>query len=330
MNIIFSYSTDIINRHPTKDYKLAKALSLRQLAKQVCQKYPYNAIKFKDGYRKGENNEYFTNLLIFDIDNKEPNKLSLKEAKELLEQQNINALLITTKSHQTQKDNFVDKYRVLIPLAQKLNERGNKTLEDYKTHSKILIELIATKLGFGSYIDKACVNLHQYYNPSPKYAEIMLTKNTNETLDISNIQQEANEIFNKQKERELQEEQESIKNSILYEEANMSKIISNLKHNSKREMTLKQVNYEKIFTIDPLELVRHYDNIEREYSCGNYHYIETLNCKFCSLENGRAGKRAIHDFKSATTYNAYRLMECYLQTQDPIVIAKELESIYQI
>ena len=72
----------------------------------------YSPFVFKDNYRKAENSTP-TNLIIYDIDE----GLTLDKAVTLCA--DFKSLIVTTKSHQVEKNGVVcDRFRVIIPLDE--------------------------------------------------------------------------------------------------------------------------------------------------------------------------------------------------------------------
>ncbi|NOR55171.1 MAG: hypothetical protein GQ531_03085 [Sulfurovum sp.] len=113
----------------------------------------YSNIKFKDGYRKGENFQGVS-VLILDIDD----GYSIEEMKKKLV--GYKALIVTTKSHQTNEKNgkaitACDRYRLFLPLEVPITESDR-----YKTIVSALIEEFQA--------DKACKDLARFYYCNPK------------------------------------------------------------------------------------------------------------------------------------------------------------------
>lgn len=87
----------------------------------------YSATEWKDGYRKGDNYIGNEDLIIFDIDD----GMSLKTARQYFSQ--FNALIVTTKSHQKNKNGIVcDRFRVLIPYENPLVNVPKEYIRDIK------------------------------------------------------------------------------------------------------------------------------------------------------------------------------------------------------
>lgn len=100
----------------------------------------YSPFVFKDNYRKAENSTP-TNLIIYDIDE----GLTLDKAVTLCA--DFKSLIVTTKSHQVEKNGVVcDRFRVIIPL----DEAPPK--EMYKKFYTTLAEM----LGIETYDKSVC------------------------------------------------------------------------------------------------------------------------------------------------------------------------------
>jgi len=74
----------------------------------------YTGGRFENGHRKIDNWRGGNNCLIFDIDD----KLSLEDAFKIIQANHFKALVITTKSHQKDKNGVVcDRYRIILPFT---------------------------------------------------------------------------------------------------------------------------------------------------------------------------------------------------------------------
>lgn len=122
----------------------------------ITQNHRYSSAIFKYGKRKANNCIGFGNLFICDIDNDRV-QLSLDEAVKQFS--DITSLIVTTKSHQIEKNNqTTDRYRIIIPMTNNL-EIDKEDYPDFYIYTSKL-------LGINEYIDTACKDVARMYQPN--------------------------------------------------------------------------------------------------------------------------------------------------------------------
>ena len=96
----------------------AEEISYKDLPK-VLTSHNYSPIIWKEGKRESSNFDYATGFVV-DIDS----GMTIEEAEQLLQSKKLNYILITSKSHSTEKN----KFHILLPFNRKI-----KTLNNYQT-----------------------------------------------------------------------------------------------------------------------------------------------------------------------------------------------------
>lgn len=129
--------------------------SIEKLAEvMIAQGQSYSPGIFSESYRDRDH-WIACDVLVFDVDNKDKdNYLSLDECKEKL--RDYIHVIAPTRSHQTDKDNYVDKFRVAIPLTE--------SIIDKDVYTTTWISYSNTLLGKAS--DPSCKNHSRMYFPS--------------------------------------------------------------------------------------------------------------------------------------------------------------------
>ncbi len=107
MKVGISVSDDM-----TKGYKRIQ-VPFYQLHEVIKAEACYSAIDFKQGYRHTKNFKDGNTVVILDVDD----GMTIEEAKQMLAERDLKALLITTKSHQKQKGDHApcDRFRIILP-----------------------------------------------------------------------------------------------------------------------------------------------------------------------------------------------------------------------
>lgn len=124
----------------------------------ITAKNRYSSSIFEDGHRKKSNCRGFGNLFIYDVDNDRDDKLPLSEAVVMF--QDIPSLIVTTKSHQREKNGVIeDRYRIILPVDQ----HPSIMVDDYSG----LYMHVASLLGIEVVIDTACKDVARMYQPNP-------------------------------------------------------------------------------------------------------------------------------------------------------------------
>ena len=142
--LIFSYSTDITNGYYSNDDVVWKDFYKVVTADGVC----YSAHRFTDGYRKKDNTIQGFDMLMLDVDDGTP----LDIAKILLE--NYTYLIVTTKSHQKDKNGHIcDRYRIILPMANRLEL-------DTEQYSKLMANIMED---LPIEFDRACKDSSRFY-----------------------------------------------------------------------------------------------------------------------------------------------------------------------
>lgn len=267
--------------------------------------YPYSVAVYKSGYRNSDNVESFNNVLIYDIDN-DINKpyLSIEQAKDLLNENNINGLIINSKSHNIEKNGHkAERFRIIIPLQ---NHLQNTDKEIYRETQKI----ISDKLGLNKYADTKALNdkaRFYYKTPLNNILEYHIIKNN----DYLNITEYENQAINKINYlRELRQTTDNLR-------TNETKINDTLLSKYKNQDLKNYVNiidYQEILkNVDIKELIKHFEPLKSEpYSDSeNYLYYKTDKAVYSIISNN-----VIYDFKSEQTYNNITYLEKMLNTNN--------------
>lgn len=128
-----------------------KKLKFEEL-QEITKKYHYSNISFKGGYRKKENFQGVS-VLILDVDNGD----TIEEVKVKLD--GYQYLLVTTLHHQLSMKNGkaitpCDKYRLFFPLEEPITDP-----DEYQMIIKGLIEEFKA--------DRMCADLGRFYYSNP-------------------------------------------------------------------------------------------------------------------------------------------------------------------
>lgn len=282
--------------------------SYSELASYMKQ-YPYSQAQYEQGYRNSDNAKSFNNVLIYDIDNdKDTPQLSINEAKELLKQHNISAMILPSKSHNIDKNGHTaERYRIIIPTKQSIDIQDKATFREFQ-------QLTARALKIDKYVDKKALNdKARFYYRSPISAEPTVIK-SDRVMSIDNLQNRAKENIQeqqKQKEAEQQRASEIRANIQQYQQVNYT--TSN---------HLTYANVDKIMQLDIKQLINRFEKQSEQYKEGNYEMIKTPNAKYSIIDNNVA-----HDFKSDTTHNSLTYLQHKLGTSNINNVARELEKI---
>jgi len=119
--------------------------------------YRYSSSIFERGKRSIANCKGFGNILIYDIDNDKDNILLLSTAIEMFK--DISSLIVTTKSHNQQKNGLAsERYRIMVPLDSSISI-GVDDYSHYYLH-------VASVLGIEVNIDHACKDAARMYQPN--------------------------------------------------------------------------------------------------------------------------------------------------------------------
>ena len=90
----------------------------------ITSKFNYSPSSYREGYRKQDNVINLGNTLMFDFDD---GSISIDEMVGFLNDNGVTAFLSTTKSHNKDKHGKVcERYRVIVPLSDKINLPVNK------------------------------------------------------------------------------------------------------------------------------------------------------------------------------------------------------------
>lgn len=121
MIINISWSKDLAHNF------ISEQVDFKDLWQLTHSDFNYTAGSFLNGHRTANNWEGGNNCLIFDIDS----NLSISEASEIILSMNLKALIVTTKSHQKEKNGIIcDRYRAILPLQRVFYG----SIEKYKEH----------------------------------------------------------------------------------------------------------------------------------------------------------------------------------------------------
>lgn len=179
--------------------------------------YPYSTAIFNNGERLAKNVIGYHNIFIFDIDNKE-NYFSIQDMEKLMTEKEIKSIIITTKSHGTEKANGKDRYRLFVFCDGDLTKVSP---DFYKFFTKTLSEYLEIE----NYCDLSCLNdSARLYHPSPTNALVKIIKG-----NITNILMDnAKSRFAKYKEKQI--------SKIIHSDFDVSK------HLFQYEYKLKKIN----------------------------------------------------------------------------------------
>ena len=304
-------------------WQVAQVSSYGELA-TLMKQYPYSAAVFKNGYRKGENVEAFSNILILDIDNdKYAKQLSIDDAKNLLNKHGISAMIMPSRSHLKPKKvasdhqkrhgkpvveeyHAAERFRIVIPT-----NRAFSSLD--LAHYREFMQTAARALSLEEYTDpKALRDRARFYYKSPIEAAPHIIK-ANRVMKIDEIERVAIERVER---RRAQKEAERRKIEEI--RANVAKYRA---VSEQRSDTLSYANVEAIINTPIVPIINHYERSEK-YKEGSYTMIRTDRAKYSVIEENVA-----HDFKSDKTYNTLTYMQERLGTINLNRIARELEKI---
>ena len=284
--------------------------------------------KVKESQRKKKNVIGIAPLVIFDIDE----GFSIKETQALLDKRKLEYMIVTTKSHGTEKANGEDRFRVIIPLSwsknPNFNESGLLIAEDKKIRAIQMQELkylqieLSKELGLFDYVDKSpLLDIARKYVPSPKDA-IVITKETGNRLDIQKAGQAAH--LEAKREREEQKRKQEI--------AKQSKAKQNSYASLKKNPYKTYIDFGVLYSLDLGEILMHYeDNQEptRFYTEGNYTYVHNDTHKYSIIFKEDIGEYQYYDFKSGESGNILTYMKEYFPGISNFEIALEIQNTFK-
>jgi len=236
-----------------EEWKKERTTTLKDI-ENIIKNNQYSAATFENEYRMNANVESYDNIAIFDIDNDPQNeyKLSLLDCKTILEKNNIQSIIIPTKSHRIEKDKkgIADRYRVIVPLSNMIILDISNDTETNKKIYKNYMEKISKQCGIYDYCDKAALNdMARYYTKSPINSKTEFIQGTT-YFNNFDIYQEATK---KTKELEIIEKQKKEKIKIIRDN-------NNTKHNF-NNVNLLKINNNNLLDIDIVDLVEIFDTI---------------------------------------------------------------------
>jgi hypothetical protein len=239
--------------------------------------------------------------------------LSISKARLLLEDKNISAMILPSKSNMIEKftsqgksKGIVERYRIIIPTKQSL--RDNTDLETYREFQR----LVSIEIGVDTYVDRQALNdMARFYYHSPSNATPIIVK-AKKVIDISSIELEAIENIKKAKE---------LKEIALIERKNRQNRKIRKKSTKSHSNYLTYVDDDMILDISISTLIYNYENVIKDWEEGTYHYIKTDMSTYSIIDN------MVYDFKSSETYNILTYLKKQLQTDNLNTIALELQSI---
>ncbi len=119
--------------------------------------YNYSAFLFQNGYRKSANVVSLGNCLIYDFDN---GVMTLNKLEQELTNTQIKSLIVTSKSHQKEKNGkpACDRFRLFVPLSDNLTIEKNRYSAFYM--------FMAHELNIQDAIDIACKDTARFYFPN--------------------------------------------------------------------------------------------------------------------------------------------------------------------
>lgn len=159
----------------------------------ITSKYNYSSSCFREGYRKQDNVISLGNTLMFDFDN---GSIKIDEMVEFLKENAVTAFLSTTRSHNKDKHGVIcERYRVIVPLSDKINIQVDKFGDFYM--------FVARILQFSEHLDKVCKDSARFFFPNPEQ-EVYLIK-TGYVLDTEILIKNFNIYMQKQSEEHQKE-----------------------------------------------------------------------------------------------------------------------------
>ena len=303
------------NKNALNKWEQVEVKSYSELS-ALMKQYPYSMAQF-EGARSGDNVKGYNNVLIYDIDNDKEPKLNLSEAKELLKQKGISAMIIPSKSHGIEKftasgksRGVEDRYRIVIPTNR---EAKFNDLEEYREFQ----QLTARALKIDSFLDNQALNdKARYYYKSPITAEPHIIE-AKRVMNIDNLERIA--VLKVEKKREEAREEAKRIEEI---KANLNQYRANPKSTQTSSNNLTFVDAERIINeIDIKQLINHYERVE-EYKEGKYTMMKSNTAKYSLIDSNIA-----HDFKSESTYNPLTYLQQKLNTTNLNTIAREAQKV---
>lgn len=174
----------------------------------ITSKFNYSPSSYREGYRKQDNVVGLGNTLMFDFDD---GSISIDEMVGFLNDNGVTAFLSTTKSHNKDKHGKVcERYRVIVPLSDKINLPVNKFGDFYM--------FVARVLQFAEHLDKVCRDSARFFFPNPEQ-EVHLIK-TGYVLDTEILIKNFNLYMEKCQQEEKKEE---IKKAVAGQEKKTSR-----------------------------------------------------------------------------------------------------------
>jgi conjugative relaxase-like TrwC/TraI family protein len=313
--MILSYNTYTKKDYPVDYWKTRKLKNKTEL-ETLIKNYPYSPFVFKNGYRKGENTQELTALILdFDNDNKDY-IISMEQVLNKLKQAGIKALAVETKSSGKEKGGIVaERFRVIIPIENHI-PINKENREEYAR----AVELFTKELGLYDYLDKGALrDIARMYRPSPLGAKA--TAINGKAVDFNEYMEQAKKVILREKEEQERQRQERLKRLQSIEDN-----ISSYTYETGTEENLAGLTYadtSKILSIPFENLINHFETIEKEEKEGSYKYLITPNAKYSILKNGEV----MHDFKSGKTYNKISYLYEKLGVNNLMSLARELEKI---
>lgn len=265
--------------------------------------------KTKDTQRKQKNVIGLHPLAIFDIDD----GLSMKDTKKILDEKNLQYMMLTTKSHGTEKAAGADRFRLFIPLAyaKKINFHNEGIELPTKARDRAFVDIqlkffyseIAKELGIVEFVDPSPLSdIARKYVPSPSNAEFIVN-NYGKQFDITNAGKSsfklAEETIN-----ELHRKREVAKK--IKEKSNT------YEYHKERKNFSNYIDFSVLYSLDIGEVIRHFETengeTTRYYQEGNYTYVHNETHKFSIMFDEAKGEYVYHDFKSGESGNILSYM----------------------
>ena len=144
------------DKYQSKGFIHYDSVEFENIPEMVTAGYAYASGRFKDNHRLNNNYEGYEDVLILDIDD----GCSIEQAQSIFGR--YKHFIITTKSHQKNKNGFVcDRFRVFLLLSETI------------LHETIRENLIKSVFDKFSFIDASCKNSSRFYYSSPSDAIII-------------------------------------------------------------------------------------------------------------------------------------------------------------
>ncbi len=303
-NIVISASNNSSN-HYTKDWNKYIIEDKDDFLNLITTQAYSNSIFNYTNYRKNANVIGYGSCIIFDIDNDEGSaNITIKEAVNILNEQNIFSLIIPSRSHQLDKgkNGTKDRFRIFIFMHEKFKIPSAISKEAYKS----LINNVALEIGIDQFIDPRALDISRLYYPSPENHKKSAIEISGNKFSIENSLKEALKI-----------------DITLFSNPTTAMSLSSQQHSVKHY--IYTYDYEDINTkVDFLALISFAESINYSNQSGSKIKIKTDSnntYQFFSDSN------LLYDFKKMKTFNAISYVKHILNIDKTPYAIEKMENI---